>query len=326
MAIEKSPAPSDSTASAPASGTPPEGAPVPVPGTSPQSSSTNWIGQIGNALGLLSASAALLFVSGGTVLIGRLYVYKLAALEVVIGQLPQAILVTTGLVEVVAPCVAVAAAYVMFRLIEGARGKRLLLTGWSNQRRFKQAWYVALFILSGFAAWAVPTAYWIVFGDGGCLQGCAGPGLATFMAGKPDIVSRLQPLAFWLTSLGASLVFVGVGYLVSARVAESNLQRWNCPGPIAQMTAVWAIALIPAFVTLDAGLPLAVVRVCVATSQGAQPIDGYLVAQTSDAVFIADGLAPQDPNATRRLITIPSSRVLVVFSGGSSNHDPCPSQ
>ena len=282
-----------------------------------------WLQGIGTAFGVLGASATLVFVTGGIVLISRLSVYRLAGLEVVVGQVPQAILVTTGLVEVVAPCAGIATIYSIFRLIESKSGRRFLLEGWPDRWSGRLRW-LAFFLLMGLLLWAGIVTYWVAGRLGGCMHHCGGSDWLSFANGDPPVLMRLQPAPFWFASLVANVVFVTMGFLISARVAAWFKSDWNSFRPIALMALVWSLALIPAFVTFDATLPLTGVRVCVSNGGTVYPVDGYMVAETSDAVFIADAnFDGTNPSASRRLITIPSSHVVDVISGGTDNHLSC---
>lgn len=297
------------------------------PATTPRAvtPTIDWVGQIGNALGVLSASAVVVFISGGTALVSRLYVYKLDALEVVVGQIPQAILISTGLVEVMAPMLAVAGLYITWRLVLG-KGDHPLFRPWSKQDQRYKFGYLASATAVGILAWVIPTGYWLVVRGGGCLQGCAGAGLAGLVVGSPGLLDRLTPTPFWTAALVANVLFVVIAFLAAARLADTSPEQWNQFTRVAPMTAIWAVALMPAFVTVDAGLPLAAVRVCISTGQTLTPIDGYLVAQTTDGVFIADGAQLPDPDASRRLITVPTSRIVDIYTGGSSINDACPAR
>lgn len=250
----------------------------------------------------------------------RLYVYKLAGLELVVGQIPQAILVTTGLVEVVAPSAALAAIYVTFRLFVSKSGPRLYPKDWSQRSWCLRIVWVIGAVIAGLVIWAAIAVNWLALRHGGCVQNC-GDG---FLKAQPGVLDRLQPVGFWVTALIVICAFLVMGFLVFARVGEVFHSRWHTVRPIAMMTLVWSTALLPAYIAYDATLPLAGVRVC--TIDGTF-MDGYLVAQTSDAVFIADQqIGDSHASAARRLITIPASRVTEVISGGSNNKLACPAK
>ena len=73
---------------------------------------------VGAVIALLAGSIALLYVAGGGALTLRLFLYELPSLNVV-AQLPQEILISVALIQIVLPAVAAASTYALVRLLLG---------------------------------------------------------------------------------------------------------------------------------------------------------------------------------------------------------------
>ena len=291
--------------------------------SAPQAAATSdgFFKNIGDALTTVTSAAALVFVSGGLVVMGRLYVYHVAGLEAVVGQIPPPVLLTTGLVEVVGPWLAVALAYAILRMVTASSGERWLLSSWPDSWTARWSW-LWIFVLIGLFIWLVIVGQWLLLRQGGCENPCT-----NVIFSNPPVVTRLEPAMFWLVALIAIEACLTTAFLLSALVARKYGSDWYSLRAVALMTLVVSLASLPAFITFEAGLPLVRVYACVLDGKDVTAVAGFLVAQSGDDVFIAlDEPSDRDPKFNRRLDTIPSSQVLRVTSGVDPKQTPtCPS-
>ena len=249
---------------------------------------------IGQALGLVAGFVALIYAAGGSVLALRLFLADLPS-RTVVGQLPRDLLISVGLAQIVLPALAVAAAYVVARLLVGrAPPPRRLVRQWSESSR---DWLTLV------GASAVPAAI-----------------LTGLMALKVDR-SRLGwdltwvlPVAFVLT-----LLVVLVALNLRARVASQYAEpaQWNARRAVVWMTLVVALASIPACVIFAGTINLLDAKVCMT---GGSQVTGVLIGETGDRVYVGQTKRKRGPLL---VFSVPESRVKETFIGGNAGARPC---
>ena len=272
--------------------------------------------RIGEVLALFSGIAAIVYVAGGVVLGGRLYLASVNS-DAVIGQLPRELLLTIGVGQVLLPVLAVAGLYAGWRMLREDRPTvpdtpRLAdpANGWGERVKAVGA------ILAVTAVVVLPGAI-----------------AAMRAGGDPD--RRFSWIAGTLVlAVIAATIAVGVrARIASAARASAGtepLQKaaWSSSRSRWEMTAVWgALGVVAAIAFWPSALQLQPAKVC--TTSGFEE-QGELIGQTSSGVYLAEHPFRGDPGRSsnrkpgeRRVATFTAAQTEEVFIGGSADKAYC---
>ena len=267
-----------------------------------ESDGSDVVKTIGQIFALAAGLIGLVYAAGGGVLALRLYLAHLPS-RTIVGQLPREVLISVGLSQVVLPVLVVAAFYAAYRLLLGSAPPPKWLVRQRTERSLRA--HAALVGASAVPAMAV--AGLIALG-----ATSAGTRSAQLLWLVP--AEKVALLAFLLT-----LVTVLVALNIRARLVEQYGDpqgRWSGRRPIALMTIVIAVALVPVSVLLSGAFyPLLDAKVCTSLSE----VRGVLIGETTDRTYLGETGEPP-----LRVFSVPGSQITETFIGGDADSLPCP--
>jgi hypothetical protein len=243
-----------------------------------------WLKTAGEAVGLVAAAVALVYLIGGLVFALRLLLDGSSVSEVaaLIGQMSRELVITTGFVQALGPAIIVGLAAGMVyataelpKVPEGDEDWPGLQTRVSGVPTF-----VALAALA--AVLVLPAATLLSFEDRWSI---------------PELVT----IAFGFLVVYAA-VLVG-WYVIRAVVPQrrSGAGRYKAErGLLAG--AIWAAFTLPPAILLAGSIGLEQARICLTAS--AQAIDGRLVASTRDAVLLV-----REVDGNEAVVSTPVQRI-----------------
>jgi hypothetical protein len=254
---------------------------------------------LGQLIGLAAGVVALIYAAGGGVLALRLYLAHLPS-RTIVAQLPRDLLISVGLAQIVLPVVAIAALYVIWRVLRGTTPLPTRLVGqW--QRRSRRDWAE---LIGASAVPAALAAAVVGLGSHGGRGGWKG-------------IAWLVPVAFFVI-----LLVVLLGLNLRARLVERHggtTSAWNSRRAVTSMTLVVALMALPICV-LIAGSYFTLLDAKVCTTSGSATT-GVLIGETSDRTYIGQEERPIGPLL---VFSIPRDEIAETFIGGDAGLRPCP--
>jgi hypothetical protein len=241
---------------------------------------------IAAVLGLFAGFATLIYVGGAALLALRLVFAGMAAPAIFASQISRELVVSMGLTRLLLPMLIVAGIYLALRLLRGYSERRLI-GGW-----WWLLWMVAgTFILAAPGFW-----YHVVWSDS-----------------HPNEPRLFWP--WWWTALVFLLPLLAI--VVALRTRQGLLTRsfrtralFNTPKALVTMTALWSLTALPGALILGSAAPFELVAVC---NQG-EEISGLYVGQSTDRLFIGEGVNEKQPTE-RRVLSLGLDDTDAVFVG-----------
>lgn len=258
---------------------------------------------VGAVIALLAGSIALLYVAGGGALTLRLFLYKLPSVNVV-AQLPQEILISVALIQIVLPGVAAASTYALVRLLLGRTAP--------VPRKFVDAWDAP-----SWRGWRSRIGASAVLALAATLIGTS-PALA-----RGDFSWRTAGVLAVLLVL--NFVVMLVALRLRAEVAAGATDGWNTLSAGTWMTLIVALAALPACFVFAGTFRLLDAKVCTTNDS---PRIGRLIGETSDRIYVGESGEHLWDNSgvPLRVVSIPQNQVDEISIGTKPDTSPCPTQ
>jgi hypothetical protein len=255
---------------------------------------------VASLIGVVGATAGLIYATGGLVLGLRLFVHHFEYGPVV-GQLPRQFLLSFGLSEVVLPALAVAGLYAVWRLLRGyAKTPRVWSRRWAEQSwRWERAVSVGLALILAVTLVA-PAAY--------------------LTARKPDWRFWVPLVVGFAVAIVFSIVLLELRALLGHDIGAKRRSRLAATVLMTVIVGVWSM---PGFILLWADIALPSALLCPVTGR---PYTGVLIGETSDRTYVGEeplpeksanttNSAPSEGELHHRIISMPIGQVHKLFFG-----------
>ncbi len=253
------------------------------------------IADLGTAVSIVGGVAGLVYIVGGAVLGARLRLYILPT-EAVVVQIPQWALLAVGLEEVVLPTVIVVGTFALWRLI--LTGVLALVRKYTNH---VIGGWVGLCLEPLIVAWV---AYFI-FTKTRDSNFTGGEGISGVSYGLDQL------------ALPAAATLMAVVAIVAAFQYVKSFSNW---ADIKKMIGIVTVLTFVLWTVLASTLPLLDVKVCRKGAAGSTEVTGWLVATSSDRIYIGEA----DVHNARYVESVPLSDATDVFISGNAKYAPCP--
>ncbi len=265
-----------------------------------QSSVSSTLQLVASVFGLLAGVAAVLYIAGGAVLALRLW-YKSLPVELPISELPQTLLVTIALTEVLLPSMIVSVLYLSIRVVALPRAafSRWFVAPVGDRR--SATWYL---VRGGVVGLLVAAALLLV--------------MALYWYGGAPVWNPL----YWAVAWAGCLLFAIVMWRLNTLLHDAHPgDDWGRPIAIVKSALLVGLASLPVWVVNGgiAGLPTA--RAC-GPSGTSDVAVGWLLGETSDRLYFG-GRGGHNGAA---VIWVPSravNRVVISTSGKPADELSC---
>jgi hypothetical protein len=263
-----------------------------------KSEASDVVDTITKLFGLLAGIASLAYVGGGAIMALRLSFERLPASLTVAARLSRVVLISVGLSLIIAPMLILGAAYVAYRLVRGNVSPRLVpwFGRWSENERI--AWSGSIAVVAAVLI-LLPAAIWAARGYG--------------VDFNPKWVA-VAAIAAFLVIFGALRIhdrLVGVGGPFHSPL------RFNSWRARIVLAVIWALAFMPAWISIGAAIRLPAAKLCVTGVD--EGVEGRLIDETDKTVFMglpADQVLTRGPLGTdASVLTVPADHVDGIFVG-----------
>jgi hypothetical protein len=256
-------------------------------------SPSEWATQVRNTLAALTGAAAVVYIAGGLIVALRLSVAGLPTVSVV-GQLPRNVLLSVGLSEGLSPALLGAAVYAALRSLfyKDSRSVAALQnkTWIEADDCKKRSWY---FARTGLYAFLIVS-----------------PALAAAILSGTTGANRT---ALWII-IGVSALIAILGMLmypnVRGQIADRFDQNFRSATATVIHSLLFALVLIPGCVAYFGTQLPDEATACLNRPTTPTRLQGYLVGQTTDNVFIGE-----DSGKERKVKSVPTAQIQQVIVG-----------
>jgi hypothetical protein len=280
------------------------------------------IGDLGTAVTIVGGVAGLVYIVGGAVLGGRLRFYSLPT-EAVVVQIPQWALLAVGLEEVVLPTVGIVSAFALWRLVlisvliplckhiplwkrrEEALAAVQGAVNTSHKNPLSRH-RTGLFLEPLIVAWVIYLLFALLRDS----NFTGGEGLAQISHGLDYL---------WLLHYPWLLVATTVIAIFAIPAAFHYVKSFSDPMDIRNMTGIVAVLTLVLWTLMASTLPLLDVKVCRRSVAGEVEVTGWLVATSSDRLYIGQS----NVRASRYVQALPLSDATEVFISGDARNAIC---
>jgi hypothetical protein len=264
----------------------------------------------GGLLGIVGASAGLIYATGGLV-IGLRLLDNHFAWEAVVGQLPRQLLLSSGLSEVMLPALAVGGLYSLWRLLAGPIRKPKVWKRSFREQAGANEKRKSIALASALSVVLVAPA-------------------AVFSALRHFDLSHRFPVLI-VGFLVVALATTGLLELRShlgRRAEGGRLRPFEAAALMALVITIWTI---PGFILLWANVPLPLALLCATHGRA---YHGRLIGETSDRTFIGEPAIPRknqgyrfiarrEGEAHHQIVVIPFTEVRQLVIGHRANQLIC---
>jgi len=260
----------------------------------------SWLKTAGEAVGLIAAAVAAVYLIGGLVLALRLLLDGSSVSEVaaLIGQMARELVITTGLVQALGPAIIV------------ALGVGMVYAAWElpTVRDDDPRWPGLHTRTAGVPTWAALILLAVV--------------LMVPAAALISVEARWSPAEIFAVVFGFFVVYAGVlvGWYAIRRVVPrrpGGQSRYKAERGLLA-AAIWAAFTLPGALLLAGSISLEQARMCLTTS--ADPIDGLFVASTRDTVLLV-----REEDGNEAVVAVPLQRIVRLDYGLPRDaFSPCP--
>ncbi len=253
-------------------------------------------------LGIVGATAGLVYATGGIVLGLRLFVHHFSY-GPVIGQLPRQFLLSFGLSEVILPALAVAGLYAAWRLL---RGYVTTPKGWSHrwaaqssngERRRSVGLVLALALILVAPAAVFTAVHW-------------------------DWRRCIPLVVGFVVAVVISAVMLELRALLGKVADEGKRSKLAATALMVVIVAIWSM---PGFVLLWGNIDLPAALLCSTTGRS---YAGVLIGETSDRTYIGENPIPRETDKTNgeahhQILAVPLAQVRKLFFGHQATTLSC---
>lgn len=274
------------------------------------------IATIRDAIGALAALGLIVYLTGGAIVGLRLAAANLPTTAVV-GQLPRNVLISVGLAEGLLPIIILAAAYMGLRSLLYQKGTQTwprdrLDEMWGAKAEDQDWRAMGLHILWTVAATIVVLA----------------PAVAVAVLREDSTLHRNTGFFWQVIGVIAVLTFLLMLLYLNMRARLVNRVRrryrddMTAVGPTLLHSLLVVVALVPGSIAFWSARPLERATACLtplpAAAAQSMTVNGYLVGDTSDHVYIGE-MGGHHP----ALVSLPSAQVRDLVTGQNADAADC---